>query len=233
MSKRLSLVTTLLIAASLLFAALIAKELTTPQRLPALRPQSAATPVAAAPQGETTPAAAASAAAAYTVIATRNLFSPTRTEAPPPPPTPVGPPVAVNLPPKPNLYGVVLQDGTPIAYLEDPTTRRVARYRVGDTIAGGTLKTINSDNVVLTRPDGQIAVRLHDPTRPRSMAPIPGTPVISGSPAGPPAVPGTVKPQSLAPPVTPAQGGPPGRRQLPPSVLGRTLPQGTDAPASQ
>ena len=233
MSKRLPLVTTLLIAASLLFAALIAKELTTTQRLPAARPQSAATPVAAAPQGETTPAAAASAAAAYTVIATRNLFSPTRTEAPPPPPTPAGPPVPVNLPPKPNLYGIVLQDGTPVAYLEDPATRRVARYRVGDTVAGGTVKTISSDNVVLTRPDGQISVRLHDPTRPRSTAPMPGAPAVGGSPAGPPALPGTVKPQSLAPPGAPSQGGPPSRRQLPPSVLGRALPQGTNAPAPQ
>lgn len=238
MSKRLPLVIVLLIATCLVFGALIAKEMTTPQSLPGARPQAAAKPApadpAASPASQTTPAAPATPAGAYQVIATRNLFSPTRTEAPPPPPpSAAAPPIPVNLPPKPHLYGVVLQDGTPIAYLEDPTTKRVARYRVGDVVAGGTLKTINSDNVVLTRADGQISVRLHDPTRPRTGAPAgagqaPGVPV-PGAPGQAPAVP---RPQSMAPPAVGAPPGVPSRRPLPPSVLGRAL-QGTDAPNPQ
>jgi hypothetical protein len=231
MLKRLPLVTLLLVGISLALAAVIVQEVTAPPRRSVPRSQPA--PAA----GGAAPAAASPAPAApggYVVIATRNLFSPTRTEAPPPPP---GPPVAVapviNLP-KPNLYGVVLQDGTPVAYLEDPTTKRVIRYRVGDSVAGGTLKTINSDSVVLSRPDGQIAVRLHDPTRPRPALPI--SPQAPGAPGTPgPGVPQPVgRPQSFVPPPTAptAQGGPV-RRPLPPSVLGRVLSQGTDAQTPQ
>src|SRR4029434_3035894 len=74
---------------------------------------------------------------AYNVIATRNLFSPTRSET-------AGPGIAgVAQAPivKPNLHGVVLREGSPIAYLEDPLTKRIAGYRIGDRIVGGTVQT--------------------------------------------------------------------------------------------
>jgi hypothetical protein len=103
-----------------------------------------------------------------------------------------GPPV-----PKPNLYGIILRDGAPVAYLEDPTTKRVAGYRLGDAVAGGTVKLIGTDHVVLNRPEGDVNVRLRDPAKPRPVAPpqpqpgavAPGTP---GAPsiAVPPGVPG-------------------------------------------
>src|SRR2546425_1533713 len=43
--------------------------------------------------------------------------------------------------------GVVLRDTNPIAYLEDPLTKRVAGYRIGDTIAGGRVEAITADHV--------------------------------------------------------------------------------------
>jgi hypothetical protein len=172
--------------------------------------------------------------AAWSAIATRNLFSPNRSEGP------VGPAAgpAIQLP-KPMLFGVVLREGVRIAYLEDPVTKRVAAYRVGDVVAGATVKSISADVVVLTRPEGTVDVRLHDPAKPRpaqAAGPAPGTP--AAAPAVP--LPGVVPP---VPPTTPfppppAPGAqaptgdpgaeqpgvrPPGRRPLPPN-LGRRLP---------
>ncbi len=230
MSRQLRLITALFVGIAAVFVAIIVRELTVASpRLPSPRPAPAA-PATAAPAGTPAPSPSAG-TGSYAVIASRNLFSPTRTEAPPPPPSPA--PV-VNLP-KPNLYGVVLQDGTPIAYLEDPVTKRVARYRVGDTVAGGTLKTIESDSVVLSRPDGQVAIRLHDPTRPRPAAPPPGAPTPGAPGAGGAIPPGSrtptvFPPQGAVPPAAAPTGGAGVRRPLPPSVLGRIPPQATDAP---
>ncbi len=224
MTKRLRLVTVLFAGIAIVLVAIIAKELTArPPRPPAPRAQSTATTVA--PSAPAAPAAPPAAGAGnYGMIASRNLFSPTRSEAPPaPPPAPV-----VNLP-KPNLYGVIFQEAGPVAYLEDPVTKRVARYRIGDTVAGGTLKSIDSDSVVLSRPDGQIAVRLHDPTRPRpagppAAAPMPGAP-MPGVVAPTPTTPTVFPPQGVAPAAaTPPSPGAISRRPLPPSVLGRIPP---------
>ena len=221
MPRHLPLLNVLLVGVSLVFALVIARELTTSPSRMAARPQPATTAAAPAATAATTPPPADG----YTIIATRNLFSPTRTEAPPPPP-PAAAASAAAILPKPNLYGVVLRDGTPTAYLEDPVTKRVAGYRVGDTIAGGTVTTISNDKVMLARPEGQVTVRLHDPTRPRS--PAPGAPArLPGSPVAP----GGVAPQTLSPPPTGEPGSRPLRRPLPPSVLRRIpSPQGTDAP---
>jgi hypothetical protein len=184
------------------------------------RPAPAASPPAPAPAPPQTPPGA------HQGIASRNLFSPSRTEAPPTPVagTPTAPP-----PPKPNLYGVVLRDEASIAYLEDPMTKRVAGYRVGDAVAGGTVQRIAADRVVLARPDGQVDVRLHDPAKPRPPAPAgqgdgsaPTRPV-----AGRPPLPGAagIRPVPGAG-VQPSEGVglPPGRR-LPPSLLRRLPPQ--------
>jgi hypothetical protein len=113
---------------------------------------------------------------AYNVITTRNLFSPTRSET-------AGPGIAgVAQAPivKPNLHGVVLREGSPIAYLEDPLTKRIAGYRIGDPIAGGTVQTISADAVMISRPDGMVDVRLRDPSKPRPAPPQPGQPVVPG-----------------------------------------------------
>lgn len=215
MSKRLPLVIILLVGVSLAFAALIAKELTSVRRVAAPRPQPAAS-VGTAPLG-TTPAAPAPAAPAnYTVVTSRNLFSPTRSEAPVTPVTPTPPPPAPVLP-KPNLFGVVLQEGTPVAYLEDPVSKRVARYRVGDSVAGGTVQAIGADTVTLARPDGQVTVRLHDPTRPKAAAPAVPTPMPTPG--------GVTSPQGAVPGGSPTQF----RRPVP-GALGRVPPQPANAP---
>src|SRR5256886_2728887 len=129
---------------------------------------------------------------AYNVIAARNLFSPTRSET-------SGPAVAGNAPAliaKPSLHGVVLREGSPIAYLEDPMTKRIAGYRIGDPIAGGTVQTISADAVVIARPDGMVDVRLRDPSKPRpqptAAPPQPGAPGQQPVPGAiaPPPVPG-------------------------------------------
>lgn len=134
----------------------------------------------------------------YDSIAARSVFSPTRTER-----SAVSAPLAVG--PKPLLHGVVLRDdAAAIAFLEDPATKRVFAYRVGDAVARGTLESISTDHVVLRRGDGLIDVRLRDPSKPRAPVAAPegaAGPAMSvgeagSSPTGPPP---TVTVQPLQP----------------------------------
>ena len=188
---------------------------------------------------------------AYNVVAARNLFSPTRTEAPSS--------TSVTALPvsRPNLFGVVVRDSGSIAYLEDPTTKRVAGYRVGDKIQGATVQAIKVDGVTIDGPGGPMDVRLHEPNKPRAMpAAATATP-----PSVAPALPGVIPPaatapapsQAAQPPPQPAQQGMvppagqppgvgvpgqpgvtppviPGRRPLPPNLLRRLPPGMGDAP---
>ena len=184
-------------------------------------------------------------AGAYGVVTARNLFSPTRSEAPPSSVATMAPVLV-----KPSLFGVVLREGTPIAYLEDPATKRVAGYRVGDSIVGGTVQTISADSVIIARPDGPVDVRLRDPSRPRppsvAQPPMgtPGAPPVAGS-VLPGVIPPTAVPPQVAQPVPPGQLPPgtlppgqppagfiPGRRPLPPNLL-RRLPQNPPSDATQ
>jgi hypothetical protein len=164
--------------------------------------------------------------AAWSVIANRNLFSPTRSEGPVTPATGSGGPQL----PKPMLYGVVLRNGTRIAYLEDPVTKRVAAYRVGDVVAGSTVQSISADQVVLARPEGTVDVRLHDPTKPKAPLPPPGSPgVAPGMPQVPPVpgmpVPGMV-PSTPFPPPQPAFQPPMGEgSELPPVPVRPPVPR--------
>ena len=227
MLRRLPLVTALLVVLALAFAGVIARELTTVPRAPVTRPQPAASVAATSAAAPAAPGS--NTAANYTVVASRNLFSPTRSEAPVAPPTPPPPPPVL---PKPNLFGVILIEGTPVAYLEDPVSKRVARYRVGDSVAGGTVKSIESDTVQLLRPEGQITVRLHDPTRPRAAMPAtqhnPGVPGTPAMPTGPPAL-GGIQPHVI-PEGRPTITQP--RRPMPSGPFGRP-PQSTDATPPQ
>jgi hypothetical protein len=193
-------------------------------------------------------------ASAYNVVAARNLFSPTRTEAP------SGTAVTAAAVVKPNLFGVVVRESGSIAYLEDPTTKRVAGYRVGDRILGGTVQAIKADTVIIDAPGGAMDVRLHDPGRPRATpASATATPQQSVAPALPGVIPPAAapvptppQPQVAQPPVQPGQpptvlpGQPPavgtpgqptvtppvipGRRPLPPNLLRRLPPGMGDAP---
>jgi len=194
MSRRLLALNVVLVAASALLAIYIVRELATPIPVPVAsrRPAGSAT-AAASVEPPRAPAGA------YTVVAARNLFSPSRTE------TATGPGMASAAPlVRPNLYGVVLRDGAPVAYLEDPATKRVAGYRVGDKIIGGTVQTIKADGVLITRPDGDVDVRLRDPSKPRST-----TPIAAAPPAAQPALPGVIPPAAAPPPI-PAQPQQPG-----------------------
>jgi hypothetical protein len=242
MPKKLLIVNALLIAIGTGSAVFIARQLAAPMPMPSSKERPAAATTTAPAAGEE---AAAANPGAYAMVAQRNLFSPTRTEAPPTPTAGASASPAV----KPNLFGVVLRDGAPIAYLEDPTTKRVAGYRVGDNVAGGTVQTISADSVSITRPDGKLDVRLRDPGRPRP-APVPAAAVAPGvvQPGAPVApLPGVIPPPAVAAPgVVPPQPGavpqlqpggatapvPPTRRPLPPNLL-RRLPQGAPPDATQ
>lgn len=210
MPRKLLVLNVLLGGVSLFCVAFIVQQVAFPApSAPPARPRPSAAP------GGTmaaTRAAPRPPAAAYNVVATRNVFSPTRSEATAAAPG-GGPALAVV---KPNLHGVVLRDTNPIAYLEDPLTKRVAGYRIGDQIVGGTVKTITADRVVIARPEGTIDVRLRDPSKPRPAPPAPAAaPTAPAAPGAPAVVPPRVQVQ---PPQAQTPGGPP---QVSPFVPGR------------
>lgn len=217
MPKKLLAVNLVLLAACALFAALMIRAARSPWPTP--EPPRARPPAASAAPAPQAPEASAAASSSYGIIAARNLFSPTRTEAPP---TPAAQAVAL---PKPNLYGVIVRDNGSIAYLEDPVTKRVAGYRQGDAIAGGTVQAIASDRIVLARPDGNIDVRLHDPSKPKPPPPTPAPPAAGGArptPGIPPGAPGGAVPTTPSPPTAESPVG--ARRPLPPNLLRRLPP---------
>jgi hypothetical protein len=154
-------------------------------------------------------------AGAYGVVAAKNLFSPTRTEGP------TGPAVAAAPLVKPNLFGVVVRESGSIAYLEDPTTKRVAGYRVGDRILGGTVQTIKADSVVIEGSGVSMDVRLRDPGKPRAQpAAVGAAPQPSVAPAlpgmiPPAATPSVTPPPQVAQPPTTQPGLPPGMVGMP------------------
>jgi hypothetical protein len=240
MPKRLIVINALLLVVAAGGAIFIVRQLLTPMPMPQA---GRARPAPPAPTpGETAPPPAGG----YASVAARNLFSPTRTESPPSPTVAASPAV------KPSLFGVVVREGAPIAYLEDPNTKRVGGYRVGDSVAGGVVQTINADGIVINRPDGNMDVRLRDPSKPRPTpvalppggavgtqpgvagAPMPG--VIPPSGLVPGALPGVAPPTVPPPPGQIVQPGQPpvipGRRTLPPNLL-RRLPQAPQGDAPQ
>jgi hypothetical protein len=225
MSKRLILFNVLFLGVAAVAGTYIVRELSAPPARPQpARPRPAQAP---APAMVETPSPRP-APGSYAVVATRNLFSPTRSETPPAATAQAGRPTPP--PAKPSLHGVVLRDGTPVAYLEDPSTKRVAGYRLGDSIGGGTVQAIHADRVVLSRPEGNLDVRLRDPSKPRPAAP---SPTKQPQPV-PPGVPGQALPPGTPPTIQPgyptAPGMPVPRRPLPPSVLRRVPPTTSDAP---
>ena len=230
MPKRLLALNVVMATVAILAVIYIVQQAMAPMPIPgAGRARTAVPATAAAPADTPRPPTAA-----YGVVTARNLFSPTRSESP-------VSNVAANTPPlvKPNLFGVVLREGAPIAYLEDPATKRVAGYRVGDSIVGGTVQKISADGVVISRPDGSVDVRLRDPSRPRP-APVAQVPTARGTPGAPPVagsslpgvIPPAVAPPQVAQPGQPPAGFVPGRRPLPPNLL-RRMPQPPPSDAPQ
>jgi hypothetical protein len=225
MPSRLLVVNVVLAGISLLCVGLIVKQLVSAPASVASRPRSGAAAPAAPPAAEPQRLPAQ----AYSMIASRNLFSPTRTETPG---TGLAGGPTINIV-KPSLHGVVLRDGAPIAYLEDPLTKRIAGYRIGDPIAGGTVQTISADAVVIARPDGVVDVRLRDPSKPRPPAPTPtGQPPVPGQAPvpGPFPAPGGVQPPTPIPQPAPGVLGPtprvppPGPQVVPPGQMAPGFP---------
>ena len=199
MSKRLLGFTVLMIGAAIVFATYILWTLS-------LAPPAPARPVPLRANVPTVNALAPAPPpfADYGAVVTKNLFSPDRSESmPTPAPVVVAPlPVVV----KPVLHGVVMNEKTQTqrAYLEDPATKRVFGYTIGDPLAGGVVERIEAHRVVIRRPEGPLEVSLTDPAKPK---------VAVSPPPGPSTVP------ALAPgPVSRPEGGRPTRR--PRSTMG-------------
>jgi hypothetical protein len=109
--------------------------------------------------------------------------APVRTPGPPP-----EPPVAAS--PTPRLSGVVIGPGeAPQALLEDPQTGEVARYRVGDSVAGARVVAIRPDRVLIDRGGAMIELRVEAPGAtppPRGGSPAPPAPGRPVPPVPPP-----------------------------------------------
>ena len=223
MAPRLILVNAVLLAVAGVFAFELYGELSGARPLPTPPSPRVAQPAAgetgaatrtAAPRPDQRPL--------YSVIATKNLFSPSRTEVVASAGAPAGPSVA-----KPLLHGVVLNDGKSRAYLEDPASKKVFGYAVGDQVAGGRLETIRDDRVVIVRPQGPIEVMLRDPAKPRAAPapPAPGPQMLRPTPF--PGVPGAAPvpvPSATAPRPEIQQTPPRTLQSLPPDFLRRRVP---------
>jgi hypothetical protein len=194
MSRRLLVLNVALGIVSVVLAVGIFRTLLLKRPVPSLSaPRVVSAPASAAPA-----AAIDAGPAAYTVIAARNLFNSNRNETAAAAAAPVV---------KPILHGVVIVGARSRAFLEDPMSKRVGGYSVGDTVGGGRLQKIADDRVVIARPEGLLEVLLQDPSKPR---PTPTPPAA-------PAVPGQVVPAQVGPvpPGPPQVGAPP--NQAPPS----------------
>ena len=185
MSRRLLLLNLVLVTAAVVFSVHIVRIFVASPKLPASPPLTAR-PAERAPteaSARSTPALAT-----FDLVARRNLFNPSRSETA----TAAASPVA-----KPLLYGIVLKDGAPAAFLEDPVTKRVLGYKVGDQVPGGQLERIEADRVVIRRGEEKIEVLLRDPTKAKAV-----TVAQPGAPASQPSPPGGI-PQVQAPPMPP------------------------------
>jgi hypothetical protein len=105
-------------------------------------------------------ASANSGSSAKEFIVSGNLFDPSRSSAG----AAAGP-----TGPRPLLYGVVAGEGvTSRAYVEDPMTKVVRGYQIGDTVAGWRLAQIREDRVVIAGAEREmLEVLLREPSKPR------------------------------------------------------------------
>ena len=192
MPRRLLLLNLVLVTAAVVFSVYIVRTLLASHQLPA-SPAVATPPADRAPTEES--ARAAHPLASYDVIAARNLFSPSRSETGTAAVTPATMPL---------LYGVVLKDGAPSAFLEDPVTKKVLAYKPGDQVAGGQLERIEADRVIIRRGEGTFEVLLRDPQKPKAVTAVqPAAPVVQPpSPSASPRV--QAPPTPAAPTQSPA-----------------------------
>ena len=74
-------------------------------------------------------------------------------------------------PPGPRLQGIVHGNHGWVAYIEDPQSRRVGPYRVGDTLGGAVVERIEAESVTLSSPQGPTVLELgegHAGRRPKT-----------------------------------------------------------------
>ena len=207
MSKKLIALNAVLAGVAVFLGVWLVRDLAATRPLPP--PPAPRKAGGAAPETSAQENAAPDRLTAYNVIVAKYLFSPSRTEGAPEVVKP-----AVPLPPKPTLLGIVVDGPASRAYLEDPSTKRVFGYQVGDNVAGGKLEKITDDRIQISRSDGMMDVLLRDPAKPKPPAPAP-TPQ-PGAPAG---APGAVPPRAENPPANPAA---PARPPIPPRSLRRS-----------
>jgi hypothetical protein len=177
-SKKLLAFNLAMAAVAVVLGAWLVRDLTASRPLPPPPPPRKAAAAPAPAEEPATQSAAEDRLTAYNVIVAKYLFNPSRAEG--------GAEVvkpAVPLPPKPLLLGVVVDGKASRAYLEDPATKRVFGYQVGDSVAGGKLEKITDDRIQISRSDGQMEVMLRDPTKPKPPAPppaqVPGQPAVA------------------------------------------------------
>jgi hypothetical protein len=152
------------------------------------------------------------------VIASGNLFDPSRSSA--------GADAAPTGP-RPLLYGVVAGEGVKgRAYIEDPVTKVVRGYQIGDTVAGWRLDQIREDRVVIAGAErGMLEVLLREPTKPRPA-------MLASAAAAVPAEaqtvgPGAAEDQHIEP------GSPPAQQASPPDEIRNAVPRGIGPIPSQ
>jgi hypothetical protein len=212
-SRRLLIVNVLVGALGCLFAAGLIRELGTGHPLP---PAPAPRASRSAPEADGAAAGQPVPLVTYQTIATKNLFNVGRSE--------VIVAVAAAPPgPKPVLHGVMLDGPKSRAYLEEPPAKRVFGYAIGDPIAGGRLDSIGPDRVVIIRPDGPVEVLLHDPSKPRPVAPTAAGPAVQRVPAEPARAPGAAPALGAAP--GPSAGTVPSPGGVPTQTPRQALPR--------
>lgn len=218
-SRRLLTVNALLAALSVGFSVYIIGQMTAAPSSPAPARPAMALAAVGSPVGD--PVAASP--ALYSTIGSRNLFSPTRADT-------QKTDAALTIVGQLNLFGVALAGEHSIAYLEDPVSKRVFGYRLGDSVAGGVIRAIEADRVVLERLNQRLDVQLHDPSRPRRTLAAASPTADGGNGAERPAPtdrPADAQAPALRPPVRPPLSRPPlgrsavgtpGRQPMPSNV---------------
>jgi hypothetical protein len=152
------------------------------------------------------------------VIVSGNLFDPSRSSAGA---------AAAPAGPRPLLYGVVAGEGvTGRAYVEDPATKVVRGYKIGDTVAGWRLAQIREDRVVIAGADhGMLEVLLREPGKPRPALSVSAAAPVTAEARG--MGPGTVEAQQVEP------GSPSGRQSSTRDAIRDAVPRGIGPIPSQ
>jgi type II secretory pathway component PulC len=160
MSRPVLVLNILMAGLSVLFLVRIADAVFRPGPALPIRVASSPTPINSAVVADSSRSRTA-----YDLIPARNLFHPDRAQ--PKRSDALG---ALPVAPALLLYGVVWSEDNPLAYVEDPTTKKIFGYRRGDPMAGGFVERIEPDRIVIQRTGGPIEILLRAPNKPRPVA---------------------------------------------------------------